>query len=795
MVIRKKAGKLFLSSFMLCGALIMSSCGPTTSGTTTTSKPTTPTVTTTEEKIAVKEISLELSKTNAKVGETVTAIVTIRPTNATNKTFALSSSDETIAKIEGSSIICLKAGTVTITARSKDNTTKKAEVKLVVLGTDSEGRTDNIFEAEEGNIIKGSESNPISIETTNDERVSGTGVVGKLTKGDRIIWGINSSAADTNALLKLRLMGPSGWVGMWDSIPYNFADWYTFKLNGKVISTENIEVTGTSTAAGSADYYAVKDVEIGKIELTEGLNVITFALSNRFDQITINMPPYNGTLNCWGNIDALKVISSKDLTYVPNTVEVANPEPDINFKDLKMEVEDANTRIYKDASNPKVDLGANQFVEFAPDMNVMFGVKSDIGMKTKLKIKVAAPYVDATTLMNDVALNSLITMNIDGKEVDLSGMKVLGNNATGTKENYTEILTPWLDLKAGENVISIVVNSNIKGFSYLGGLDCMSAIYIKGTLETFLNAEPAVKTATRLEAEAATTKRVGYADLASGATSVELIDAKKVQTDKYKNKLETTKIIYGIESSIKAFATIKLKMASPFINSTTVMEDVSVGSLGDLWVNGTMISTPNLLLGNNKTNDKSNFTEITIATQVELEAGKNRIAWEPQNYTKNSYEFFGAMDYIEVITTSTITPYEVNFWADRNTYFDNQSGNDPILVTCDKVSSTSPDTSWIALYEKADPIQTNAPGSLYWYYPTNASYNTDQTAYLGTPCDITKQSPNGERPLISKGGFYKIVYMEKDSRNSTNGYDAIDTIYISAWNDPAAGYGGCVEAK
>ena len=129
-------------------------------------------------------------------------------------------------------------------------------------------------------------------------------------------------------------------------------------------------------------------------------------------------------------------------------------------------------------------------------------------------------------------------------------------------------------------------------------------------------------------------------------------------------------------------------------------------------------------------------------------------------------------------------------WTDRYTYFDD-ANNEPIYVTCDKVNETNPNHCWVGLFKQEDSIEVNNPGSLYYYYPTYTSYNSDGKSYLNEACDITKQNPNNERPLISAetGGYYCIVYMEWDSRNTNNGYDITDIIYISVWNDPD-NYGG-----
>ncbi len=776
---KSKVGLFVLSALMICGtASMMASCGGDTSS--TTSAPTTSSTssaTTSEEKVDVKEVALELSKQNAKVGEKVTANVTIRPSNATNKEYSLSSSDETVATIVDGKINCLAAGTVTITARSKDNTTKKSEAKLVVLGTDEQGRTENIFEAEEGNIVA-SNGSSIKIEATADNRVSGTGVVGSLSKGDRVIWGVNSSEQDDNAELKIKLMGPSGWVGMWDSIPYTFADWYTVKVNGKTINTEDIKFEGTTNKGGSADYYNIQTMSLGKIKLVKGLNVITFVVSNRFDQTKINDETYSGTINCWGNLDSILVLSSKDLTSVANTEEVDNADPDVNYQSLTLEAESDKTRIYKDAENPNVNIGTASYVEFEKKMNVMFGVKAAAATRVKLNLKIAAPYVNATTKMEDVALSDIASLNIDGKRVSLDGLTLKGNDATNKKDNFTSVVTGWVDLNAGNNVIVLVVKGNTK-YEYLGGLDALTVQYIDGSLQAYLNEEPSPEQTYRFEAEADTTKRIGYDELPSGATDVEFIQPKKVQTDVYNNKTETKKIIYGIESNVESYATIKMRVAAPYLNTTDKMEDVSVGNLGDLWFNGTIVSTPNTLYGNDKVGVKNNYTEFEVEIQVLLSVGKNRIAWEPQNYTGKDYAFNGALDYIEVTTSSSLTAYEVNMWTDRNSYFDD-TNNEPIYVTCD---SALKDGSWIGLYHTSDYI-TNAShevGSLYYYYPSQA---------LNTAVDITKQNPNSERQLIDGKepdgyGSFKILYF------ANGDYEATDTVYISCWNDPSL-YGGLV---
>lgn len=741
------------------------------------------------DKVNVSEISIELGVADAKVGDVITPTVKIRPSNATNKEYVLSSSDESVAKIEGNKVLCVGEGRVFITARSKDNPAKKDEAKLDVFGADDEGRVENVFEAEDGTLIPG-ENGTIKIEQVTDDRVSGIGVVGSLSVGDRIIWGINSSEADDNALLKIRLMGPSGWLGYWDSIPYNFADWFTIKINGKTLNTENINVPGTENQAGVADYYAMVDVELGQISLNKGLNTITFVCSNRFGQTEIHEGIYNGTLNCFGNVDKISVKSSKELTFVSDTKEVEGADPDVNYQNLRLEAEADTTRIYENADNPLVDLNGKKSVEFKEKLNIMMGIEVDRDIKAKLSFNIATPFESSSEAGKDIPLNDIISVNLSGRKIDISEL-TLTPGEKGDKEHYTITTTDWIELPKGQSVLSLVVNSDLDRFEFKGALDYTEITTVNGTIKPFLNEEPTPATTFKFEAESNLTKRVGYEELNGNETFIEFVDAKKVQTDVYNNKLETSKIIFGIESNVDTYATISMRIAAPYLDKDTIMEDISVGNLGDLWVNGTLLSTPNMLKGNDKKGVKDNFTYFTIEEQVQLKAGKNRIAWEPQNYTENIYEYLGGLDFIEVTAAATLQAYEVNMWADRNTYFDDNN-KEPIYVTVDKVNNESPDTCWVALYKEDDPVESNQPGSLYWYYPTNSQYNSDKQSYLNKPCNIIDQNPNSERPLISgeTGGYYKIVYMEKDTKNANGGYDVVDVIHISVWDDPDGGYGG-----
>lgn len=770
-----------LLSIVLLGLTLVSCGGPNTTSTpASTAKPTDKASDVKpggDEKIDVKELTLELSKSVAKVGDVIDATVVVKPSNATNKEYALTSSDESIAIIEEGKVKCVGAGSVVIIARSKANATKKAEANLTVLGTDEYGRSENLFEAEDANIIQANSGTGAHVETTSDERVTGAGVVAGLSKDDRVVLGIQAAEAEDNALLKLRLMGPSGWLGMWDSIPYVFGDWFSVKVNGKLINTDDINVEGTNLKGGSADYYNMTDVTIGDVALKAGLNTITFVVSNRYDQTTINDDTYNGTLSCWGNLDSMKLFAKTELTAVPNTSEVEDADPDVATKTVELKANDANTAVFN-GSAVRQDMSGKTFAEFGDGVNIVMGLDSDMDVKVKFDLDVIAPYLNTTDAAIDTNLADMITLILNDNKVDLSGLVIKGNGKVADKTNNTVVSTGWVDLKEGENKIAVLAKNPSVATAFWGGLNSIKVNSYKGTITSKLIEKAYITSTYSFEAEGDNVVRVGYDALPSSTSIVEFKDAYKVQTDTYKAKYATNGIIFGIESDIDATATLKVKVATPYIDTDTVMEDVNLGNICDLWVNGKMISTPNTLSGNNKKGVKDNIVEVEIAAPIVLKKGKNRIEFAPRNYTENAYAYLGGLDSISLTTIATINDYKVKFWTDRYTYFDDDN-NEPIYVTSEPIQSNW----WYGLYREEDTVEENQPGSLYWYY----SSQTERETF-----NLMGQHPNSERPLLSAatGGYFKVVLMSYDSPNEKNGYPVEDVVYISCWNDPDEGYGG-----
>lgn len=781
---KRKVTKGLIGWMTMAAVMSLTGCGKTSASDSIkpSTKPNSSDTASVNTKVDVKELLLELSKSTARVGDKLDAKVTVKPTNATNKEFTLASSDTSIATIENDKVVCVSKGIVTITARSKDNPLKKAECKLTVLGTDEEGRSENVFEAEDATLVK-AEGSSLGIETVSDERVSNGSVVGKISKGDRIIWGFEADKADEDAVLKIRMMGPSGWLGMWDSIPFDFADFYTIKVNGKVLDTEAIHVEGTSNQGGSADYYNVQDIVLGHIALKAGLNTVTFVYSNRYDTTTIHEGIYNGTLSCMGNIDNITVLSKSELTFKKDVQEAADADPDVLLNHTRLEAEADTSRVYLSQETPRADMSGKTEAELIKNMSLMFGMKASSDMRVKMTLRLAAPYQNVSSKSDAIVMSDLFKADVDGVKVDLTDLTIK-EYETSKKDNYDLYTTSWFELKEGDNVLSLTVKG-LEGYEYLGALDYVEISYVKGGITPFLNENPAVLNTYTFEAEDEKTVKVGkdYSSASFTGTSVEFKDSYKVDEDKYNNKIESNKIIFGIESSMDTNATLKMKVASPFVSADAVIGDVSLGDIADLWVNGTLVSTPNVIKGTDRKGVRDNFTEVEIDTQVELKKGKNRIALEPRNYTDNAYEFLGALDQISLETVASLSAYKVNFYLDRNTYMDN-TANEPIRVTLlDDVSGVDRSHCWMGLYREEDSVEVEQPGSLYWYYPS-----------VGETFDMVTKHPNSERELVSaKGGYFKIVYMTYDYPNTDGGYPVYDTVHISCWNDPEK-YGGVKNA-
>ena len=80
------------------------------------------TCTVTVEPTLVTSIALDQATASMKAGETVTLAATVKPDDATDKTVTWTTSDATVATVEGGKVTAKKVGTVTITAKAGEKT-------------------------------------------------------------------------------------------------------------------------------------------------------------------------------------------------------------------------------------------------------------------------------------------------------------------------------------------------------------------------------------------------------------------------------------------------------------------------------------------------------------------------------------------------------------------------------------------------------------------------------------------------------------------------------------------------
>ena len=84
-----------------------------------------------KEQIPVESISISLQNSSVYVGETTNANVTFTPENASNKTYSLYSSNNSVATASFGSVRCLKSGSATITALSSNNLNSTTTISCV----------------------------------------------------------------------------------------------------------------------------------------------------------------------------------------------------------------------------------------------------------------------------------------------------------------------------------------------------------------------------------------------------------------------------------------------------------------------------------------------------------------------------------------------------------------------------------------------------------------------------------------------------------------------------------------
>lgn len=87
-----------------------------------------------EQDVKVSQVSLNKASHRLFIKDTMQLSVSVNPANASDKSVAWSSSNATVAKVDGNGkVMAMKAGTAIITAAAKDGSGKKAECKVTVV--------------------------------------------------------------------------------------------------------------------------------------------------------------------------------------------------------------------------------------------------------------------------------------------------------------------------------------------------------------------------------------------------------------------------------------------------------------------------------------------------------------------------------------------------------------------------------------------------------------------------------------------------------------------------------------
>ena len=123
--------KRFLS-FLALAALLFSCEELNPDGPDPTPTPPAPTT------ISVSSVSISPSSLTLTEGDKETLSATVLPDNATDKTIEWSTSDATVASVNGGIVTAVKAGTATITVKTKDGG-KTATCKITVVPSSISG--------------------------------------------------------------------------------------------------------------------------------------------------------------------------------------------------------------------------------------------------------------------------------------------------------------------------------------------------------------------------------------------------------------------------------------------------------------------------------------------------------------------------------------------------------------------------------------------------------------------------------------------------------------------------------
>ncbi len=272
------------------------------------------TVNVTTDTVEVKKITLNSETNSVNVGSYVQIVATIEPANATNRDLIWYSSDPSVARVDSKGLVeGLKAGTVTITAMTKDGTVKG--IKVITI-KELPTPTPTIVPIITPTITP----TPLVIESLSftDTNVS-------VKKGNTL-----------QLVVKVIPTELSGTKLTWKSSNSNIVSVdENGKITGLEVGTATITVTSSNGKTATCEVTVTTDtIAVTKITLSSDTNRIDV---DSFAQITAKIEPANATDRelIWSSSDpSIATVDSKGLVkgLKPGTVTITATTKDGKVK-------------------------------------------------------------------------------------------------------------------------------------------------------------------------------------------------------------------------------------------------------------------------------------------------------------------------------------------------------------------------------------------------------------------------------------------------------------------------------